>query len=779
MKENLSSTYTVIPKRHKQPSNQDKEKYNVLNKININEDKDYPILSKKNKQYNSAININNVKINHNRNIDNNIDNSLSVSNNSNKDLINSTSMNNIDDLDENINIKFPCKYKCSINSTMNTQASIKSSLNKTYNPNIREKIIKKSLKSNDNSDSNYNDKYFNTFSLMNKVNQFFQNMNKKEKTLNDNNKNEDTNIYDSMGKNLIYKNYKNTEINNLESIINNNSNLQRQNNFYVNTNINIFKNHHFNKNLNEIRENRHINRKNSIYHSIGPSSLLMKFNEKESKDKRNDSANYNKQFFLVSKKDFQHQFKKNKNYIQKIMDNLPQNKNIKNKYNYDYRKHYNNENHTKLSNIDNNVDYYYGFNSFNNKKAYNIFLKKELSENTINNSNICLDNDALNNSIKTKKVSKYLSVGKQRPYKDMKYINLKNNNNQNNNFIGKNHQKNNGGIYEFKAKDKKNLLVNSALSSIANNNRINLIYIVSDKKYKCLILEFLDKKSIANLSNVCSKFYQIYFYDYFFKKLIEDKNNQDYIGKILKNTFNFCSEKIKSKIKSRELKPFYNSLLKRNDIYDDLILRDLTRTIPADSTFGKDNINYKKLYNILTCYSNYNKKVGYAQGINFICAHAIYLFKSEEEVFIFLDGFINSMKLDNYIGIENESKILHKLNEFSRILRRYVPGIIDYFDNKGVSHDFFTTGWILTLFSSSMERDYLVIVWCFMIIFKWKFVYSFIIQILKKYEKTIFNSSENKLGYKMKTIFKNKDFKRDFNDIIKSTLDFMKNNIIL
>ena len=779
MMENLSSTYTIIPKRHKQPSNQDKEKYNVLNKININEDKDYPILNIKNKQYNSAININNVKISHNRNIDNNIDNSLSLSNNSNKDLVNSASMNNIDDLDENININFPYKYKYSINATMNTQASIKSSLNKTFNPNIREKIIKKSLKSKDNSEFNYNDKYFNTFSLMNKVNQFFQNMNKKERNLNDNNKNEDASTYDSKGKKLIYKNYKNTEINNLENIINNNANLKRQNNFYVDTNINVFKNHHYNKNLNEIRDNKHINRKNSIYHSIGPSNILMKLNEKENKDKRNDSVNYNKQFFLVSKKDFQHQFKKNKHYIQKIMDNLPQNKNIKNNYNYDYRKHYNNGDNTKLSNIDNNVDYYYGFNSFNNKKAYNIFLKKELSENTINNSNICLNNDALNNNIKTKKASKYLSVGKQRPYNDMKYINLKNNNNQNNIFLGKNHQKNKEGFYEFKGKDKKNYLVNSILSSITNNNRINVIYIISVERYKCLILEFLDTKSIVNLSKVCRKFYQIYFYDYFFKKLIEDKNNKEFIDKILKNSFNFCSEKIKSKIKSQELKSFYNSLLKKNDIYDDLILRDLTRTIPGDSSFGKDKINYKKLYNILTCYSNYNKKVGYAQGINFICANAIYLFNSEEEVFVFLEGFINSMKLDNYIGIENETKIIHKLNEFSRILKRYVPGIIDYFDTKGVSHDFFTTGWILTLFSSSMEREYLVIVWCFMIIFKWKFVYSFIIQILKKYEKTIFNSSENKLGYKMKTIFKNKDFKRDFNDIIKSTFDFMKNNIIL
>lgn len=742
MKENLSSTYTVIPKRHKQPSNHDKEKYNVLNKMNKNEENNYPMLNKKNKQYNSAININNVKIGHNRNIDNNVDNSFSISNNSNKDLTNSISINNIDDLDENINIKFPYKYKYSINSTMNTLGSIKSSLNKTYNSNVREKIIKKSLKSNHNNDSNYNDKYFNTFSLMNKGNHIFQN-------LKDNNKNGITNANGSMGKNLLYKNYKNTEVNNLESIINNNTTIKRENNLYANTNFNVFKNHHYNKNFNEIRENKHINKKNTIYNSIGPFNFLMKFNEIN--DKRNDSANYN---------DFQYQFNKNKHYIQNIMDNLPQNKNIKNNYNYDHRKHYNNSNYSKLSNIDNNVDYYYGFSRINNKKVYNICLKKDLSENTINNSNICLNNDALNNNIKTKKASKYLSVGKQRPYNDMKYINLKNNNYLNNIFVNKHHQKTNGGLYEFNKKDKKHIYK----------------YIV------LLILDFLDTKSIVNLSNACKPFYKIiqtYFYDYFLKKLIEEKNNQIFIHKILKNTFNFCSEKIKTKIKKQELKSFYNSLLKKNEIYDDLILRDLTRTIPADSSFGKDKINYNKLYNVLTCYSNYNKKVGYAQGINFICANAIYLFSSEEEVFAFLEGFINSMKLDNYIGIENEKKIIHKLNEFSRILKRYVPEIIDYFDNKGVSHDFFTTGWIITLFSSSMEREYLIVVWCLMIRFNWKFVYSFIIQILKKYEKTIFNSSENKLGYKMKNIFKNKDFKRDFKEIIKSTFDFMKNNIVL
>ena len=181
----------------------------------------------------------------------------------------------------------------------------------------------------------------------------------------------------------------------------------------------------------------------------------------------------------------------------------------------------------------------------------------------------------------------------------------------------------------------------------------------------------------------------------------------------------------------------------------------------------------------MSSFSNYNKKIGYAQGINFIIANAIYLFNTEEDVFIFFEGFINLLQMESYFGVDNEKKLIYKLKEFNDILNKYIPDIVKYFNDKQVSHDFFTTKWILTLFSTSIERNYLKIVWCFIIIFKWKFVYSYIIQILKKYKKNILNSSENQLCFKMKNILNNKEFQNDFNEIIQNTINFMKNNILL
>ena len=135
--------------------------------------------------------------------------------------------------------------------------------------------------------------------------------------------------------------------------------------------------------------------------------------------------------------------------------------------------------------------------------------------------------------------------------------------------------------------------------------------------------------------------------------------------------------------------------------------------------------------------------------------------------------------MDYFFGLGNDKKILHKLNEFNNILNKYVPDIIKFFEDKQVSHDFFTTKWIITLFSTSIERSYLVIIWCFIIIFKWKFIYSYIIQILKKYKDNIFSSSESQLCFKMKNILNNKEFKNDFNEIIHNTINFMKNNILI
>ena len=66
-----------------------------------------------------------------------------------------------------------------------------------------------------------------------------------------------------------------------------------------------------------------------------------------------------------------------------------------------------------------------------------------------------------------------------------------------------------------------------------------------------------------------------------------------------------------------------------------------------------------------------------------------------------------------------------------------------------------------------------------MIIFGWKFFYSFIIQIILFYENRLMKINEGKLSKQMKELLKSNVFIKDFNNIMKNTLDFMEKNIVL
>ena len=327
----------------------------------------------------------------------------------------------------------------------------------------------------------------------------------------------------------------------------------------------------------------------------------------------------------------------------------------------------------------------------------------------------------------------------------------------------------------------------NGINIIKKNNNIKLIDFFANRKdkkenkIKICIENFLDFKSLLQLSSVNRSFYKnvrFFLFKFIYNNSIgsntQRKDQKVFISKIITSIFKYCSIKIKTK---KELKKVYSSF-KAKSKYDQEIIKDLTRTFPKDKSFSKDSNNSNKLYNILNCYSNFNKNIGYAQGLNFIAAIAICMFDNEEICFLFLDSLINRFELNTFLSIDNKD-LIGKLSHFSKYLNKYIPEIISFLDKHDINHGFFSHGWILTLFSNSMKKEYLIHTWAFMIIFGWKFFYSFVIQILLWYKKDIFNSNINLLCAKMKNILADDDFGKNYKNIIKNTFNFMNKYIAL
>ena len=323
--------------------------------------------------------------------------------------------------------------------------------------------------------------------------------------------------------------------------------------------------------------------------------------------------------------------------------------------------------------------------------------------------------------------------------------------------------------------------INAFKTPFKNSSNLfkDIFFNLSTKKFRENIEKFLSIKEILILSSVNKMFYtnmKHIIFNYFFNKIIKQNDNNIFLKKIFKSLFKYSSLKDKNKT---ELKEYYSMNKNKNkSIYNEIILKDLPRTFPNEKSFNKENKNYTKLYNLLISYSNFNKKIGYAQGLNFLFATAIFIFENEEEIFIFTDGLINLLNLENYLGIDNKNLMI-KIEELSFILNKYLPELISFLKKKCLNHEFFTTGWILTLFSNVMDRKCLLIVWGFMIVFGWKFFYCLVIQILFKFKNNILNGNEENLSAKMRTLLRDKEFVKDFDKIIVNTFSFMKRNISL
>ena len=224
-----------------------------------------------------------------------------------------------------------------------------------------------------------------------------------------------------------------------------------------------------------------------------------------------------------------------------------------------------------------------------------------------------------------------------------------------------------------------------------------------------------------------------------------------------------------SRFKNRqEADQFYTKHSFKKSLYIEDIEKDLTRTFPNNNNFKRNEDMLRNLNFILNVYAFANANIGYAQGMNFIVANSLFLFKDNVDVFYFLDGLIQLLNLEDFYGIKN--KLKKKIDEFGKIVQKYLPKLHNYLKEGSLSHEFVTVNWALTLFSNSMERNMVFCVWDLMILYGWDFFNAFIVVVLNKFENDLMNTSFDRLGSSMKCLLKTNKFQKEFQNIIYQTL---------
>ena len=790
------------------PQHKNKEKNHLLK--NQKNNKNSSKLNSSNNLINITINTTNNKINKaNNNISNNTYNKSNYKESNNINDIERTKSNSNNFIDymsnKNRNLEFTFKEKLTndlVNEDIQNPNKFPSKKNiKCINKNINHqkyknyKISQKKSATNDSSKKITNHYYNPNTSTTNNnysgINLEENYKNNKSPKMSKNNIN--MNINNSANKFILLnknKNKRNININkinyNNEEMTNNNSlNNYINNNSYSTADKNSFI-HITNSNVTKMKKKiiNNINQKGSNQNFlIHPKTLFPNLNNNAQNIISNNKHLINKQNNNISS-----------NSINKINKSISNN-NIINDVNM-------NNNYNNMSNNVNNAE---------NGPKINICL---YNKNGINGNKKLIDNMSVNNSPEIIKKSSTTMKNKNDNQNSNVNINTNNRNSINGNKLIFHQNNITSNIYNLKKNETKKIcskISNKAIKKNTNNGNNNhedtlldgqlptvadenpnvnslkimkynkctytnqiisqkLTKIFCIKKINESITQFLTREDLYNLSLVNNFYNEILssiIYNIIVKKVMKNSEN------IRKNLWNEILKKSIFYQNNNSINDIYLTYLNISNKYDEEIKKDLSRTLPNNNTFKKESNNYKKLFNVLKAYSNFNKKIGYAQGMNFIVAKLLIFYKNERQSFLYLDALFNKLNFSKVIGITNGLE--QKMSIIQFLLQKYSPKIIKFLEDKKINHEMFTAQWIITLFSKNFDNNKLLsIIWDFSIIFGWKFIYLFMISIIINFQDKCINLELYEFTQFMKKIFKNSEFENDFNFIIKKTFEFMK-----
>ena len=183
----------------------------------------------------------------------------------------------------------------------------------------------------------------------------------------------------------------------------------------------------------------------------------------------------------------------------------------------------------------------------------------------------------------------------------------------------------------------------------------------------------------------------------------------------------------------------------------DVISRDIARTFPNHLMFrdelgssggdGEEVSGSSKgrqsLYNVLKAYANYDKQVGYCQGMGFIVGLFL-MYMSEEESFWMLERVMRSDKFMMHGVYAVGFPLLHQyFYQFDQLLNQTLPKLHEHLDMHGITPTLYATQWFITVFSYNMPFELVLRIWDVFLSEGPKIPFRFALSFMERYEDAI------------------------------------------
>ena len=167
----------------------------------------------------------------------------------------------------------------------------------------------------------------------------------------------------------------------------------------------------------------------------------------------------------------------------------------------------------------------------------------------------------------------------------------------------------------------------------------------------------------------------------------------------------------------------------------DVIILDVNRTYFSEDQDGKREI----IKNILFCLLHTYPKVGYCQGMNFICQFLLEATKDEEKAFNVFSAILKKTKYGDLI-IDDFSLMKKYFYVFERLISLYLPELSTLLRQNNVLPSYYISPWFITLFTHSFienQTKILLLIFDLFILDGWICIIKIGLMLLKYYQKIL------------------------------------------
>ncbi|CAG8542709.1 14847_t:CDS:10 [Cetraspora pellucida] len=168
---------------------------------------------------------------------------------------------------------------------------------------------------------------------------------------------------------------------------------------------------------------------------------------------------------------------------------------------------------------------------------------------------------------------------------------------------------------------------------------------------------------------------------------------------------------------------------------------DIPRTLHSHIMFrSRYGPGQRALFNILRAFSNYNKQIGYCQGMTNIVT-ILLMYYTEESAFIMLTKLFTKCNLHN-LFIPGFPALLESFYVQEKLLLKYAPKIASQFNKIQLSTTAYATRWYITLFTSDVVPHHTVLrIWDLLMLHGFDILYFVAVALLKYHKATLTTSS--------------------------------------